>query len=140
MRWRREAWPERIGRDNQGRYWMPPAFSRGLWSDAPSSRQIIVQPPAIFKGLRLTRSALVSHAEHFDRRNTRTVKPRARCLFLANPDRRACPFAPLFGGQADINSASSDRLGLLGIPVHPASLIRLAGATFLMLGVVLTRT
>ena len=33
-------------------------------------------------------------------------------------------------GQADINSASSDRLGLLGIPVHPANLIRLAGATF----------
>jgi uncharacterized membrane protein YdcZ (DUF606 family) len=49
-------------------------------------------------------------------------------------------FAPLLGGQADINSASSDRLGLLGIPVHPASLIRLAGATFLILGVVLIRT
>jgi uncharacterized membrane protein YdcZ (DUF606 family) len=48
--------------------------------------------------------------------------------------------APLLGGQADINSASSDRLGLLGIPVHPASLIRLAGATFLILGVVLIRT
>jgi hypothetical protein len=26
-----------------------------------------------------------------------------------------------------VDSASSDRLGLLGIPVHPASLIRLAG-------------
>ena len=31
-------------------------------------------------------------------------------------------------------------LGLLGIPVHPASLIRLAGATFMILGVVLIRT
>jgi uncharacterized membrane protein YdcZ (DUF606 family) len=41
--------------------------------------------------------------------------------------------------QADINSASSDRLGLLGIPVHSASLIRLAGATFMILGVVLIR-
>jgi uncharacterized membrane protein YdcZ (DUF606 family) len=36
-------------------------------------------------------------------------------------------------GQADINSALSDRLGLLGIPVHPASLIRLAGAALLIL-------
>lgn len=49
-------------------------------------------------------------------------------------------FAPLLGGQADINSASSERLGLLGIPVHPARLIRLAGATLLILGVVLIRT
>ena len=49
-------------------------------------------------------------------------------------------FCPAIGGQADINSASSDRLGLLGIPVHPASLIRLAGATFMVLGVVLMRT
>ena len=31
-------------------------------------------------------------------------------------------------------------VGLLGIPVHPASLIRLAGATFMILGVVLIRT
>ena len=49
-------------------------------------------------------------------------------------------FCPAIGGQADINSASSDRLGLLGIPVHPASLIRLAGATFMLLGVVLIPT
>jgi hypothetical protein len=28
----------------------------------------------------------------------------------------------------------------LGIPVHPASLVRLAGATFMILGVVLIRT
>src|SRR5947209_5004788 len=33
-------------------------------------------------------------------------------------------FSPAIGEQADINSASSDRLGL--VPVHPASLIRLA--------------
>jgi hypothetical protein len=31
-------------------------------------------------------------------------------------------------------------LALLGIPVHPASPIRLAGATFLILGVVLIRS
>jgi uncharacterized membrane protein YdcZ (DUF606 family) len=49
-------------------------------------------------------------------------------------------FAPAIGGQANINSAPSDRLGLLGIPVHPASLIRLAGATFMIFGVVLIRT
>jgi hypothetical protein len=42
-------------------------------------------------------------------------------------------YCPLLGGQSDINSALSDHLGLLGIPVHPASLIRLAGATFLIL-------
>src|SRR5947208_9391593 len=48
-------------------------------------------------------------------------------------------FCPAIGGQADITT-SSDRLGLLGIPVHPASLIRLAGATFMILGVVLIRT
>jgi uncharacterized membrane protein YdcZ (DUF606 family) len=47
---------------------------------------------------------------------------------------------PRYWGQADINFASSDRLGLLGIPVQPASLIRLAGATFMILGVVLIRT
>src|ERR1700730_16833822 len=42
-------------------------------------------------------------------------------------------FCPAIGGQADINSASSERLGLLGTPLHLASLIRLAGATFLIL-------
>jgi hypothetical protein len=53
---------------------------------------------------------------------------------LANPE------PSTHGGQANINSASSDRLGLLGIPVRPASLIRRAGATFMILGVVLIRT
>jgi hypothetical protein len=63
---------------------MPPASSRGLRSDAPSSRQIIVQSPAIFKSLHLSRSALGSHvAEHFHLRDIRTVKPHAGCLFLA---------------------------------------------------------
>jgi hypothetical protein len=58
------------GCDNQGRYWMPPASSRGLRSDAPSSSQIIAQPPATFKSLNLSQSALVSHvAEHFNRRD-----------------------------------------------------------------------
>jgi hypothetical protein len=44
-------------------------------------------------------------------------------------------FAPLLG-----HKRTSDRLSLLGIPVHPASLIRLAGATFMILGVVLIQT
>lgn len=66
---------------------MPPASSRGLRSDAPSSRQIIVQPPAIFKSLHLSRSALVSHvAGHLDLRDTRTVKPRARCPGVFDAD------------------------------------------------------
>jgi hypothetical protein len=53
---------ERIGRDNQGRYRMPPASSHGLRSDTLSSGRIIVQPPAIFKSLRLSRSALTSRS------------------------------------------------------------------------------
>jgi hypothetical protein len=44
----------------------------------PSSAQIIVQPPAIFKSLR----ALVSQvAEHVDRHDTGMVKPRTMSLF-----------------------------------------------------------
>ena len=53
---------ERIGRGNQGRYRMPPASSHGLRSDTLSSGRIIVQPPAIFKSLRLSRSALTSRS------------------------------------------------------------------------------
>ena len=53
---------ERIGRGNQGRYRMPPASSHGLRSDPLSSGRIIVQPPAIFKSLRLSRSALTSRS------------------------------------------------------------------------------
>jgi len=36
-------------------------------------------------------------------------------------------------------SLTFDHFGLLGIPVHPATLVRLAGAAFLILGVVLIR-
>jgi hypothetical protein len=49
-------------------------------------------------------------------------------------------FCRAIGRQVDVNSASYDRLGLLGIPVRPVSLIRLAGAAFMILGVVLIRT
>jgi hypothetical protein len=45
-----------------------------------------------------------------------------------------------YWGTSEHQFAPSDRLGLLGIPVHPASLIRLAGATFMIFGVVLIRT
>jgi transporter family-2 protein len=36
-------------------------------------------------------------------------------------------------------SLAVDHFGVLGVPVHPASLIRLAGAAFLVMGVVLIR-
>ena len=49
-------------------------------------------------------------------------------------------FAPLLGDKRTSILPHLTCLGLLGIPVHPASLIRLAGATFLILGVVLIRT
>jgi len=45
-----------------------------------------------------------------------------------------------YWGTSEHQFCPSDRLGLLGIPVHPASLIRLAGATFMIFGVVLIRT
>ncbi|WFU43324.1 hypothetical protein QA640_13255 [Bradyrhizobium sp. CB82] len=48
--------------------------------------------------------------------------------------------AQLVEDKADINSVSSERLGLIGISVYPASLIRLAGANIMILGVVLIRT
>ena len=49
-------------------------------------------------------------------------------------------FAPLLGDKRTSILPHLTGLGLLGIPVHPASLIRLAGATFMILGVVLIRT
>ena len=74
---------ERIGCDNQGRYWMPPASSCGLRSDAPSSRHIIVQPPAIFKSLRLSRSALTSRST-LTVRHTHSQITRAMSLPVPN--------------------------------------------------------
>ena len=75
MRSAHEAWSSGSLRSFR-LYRMPPASPRGLRSDAPSRRQIIVQPRAIFKSLHLSRAAFVSHvAEHFDLRDTRTVKP-----------------------------------------------------------------
>ena len=72
---------ERVGRGNQGRYRMPPASSHGLRSDTLSSRRIIVQPPAIFKGLRLSRSALVSTSRStLTVRRTRSQTTRAMSL------------------------------------------------------------
>jgi hypothetical protein len=49
-------------------------------------------------------------------------------------------FAPLLGDKRTSILPHVTRLGLLGIPVRPASLIRLAGATFMILGAVLIRT
>jgi hypothetical protein len=63
---------ERIGWGNQGRYWMPPASSCELRSDASSGGEIIVQRPAIFKSLCPARSALVSHVGELRPRHTRS--------------------------------------------------------------------
>lgn len=38
-----------------------------------------------------------------------------------------------------LGSLAFDHFGLLGVPQHPASLVRLSGAAFLILGVVLVR-
>src|ERR1700675_2626742 len=56
-----------------------------------------------------------------------------RCPPLAQPGPAGMSAFVRYLGDKWTSSASSDRLGLLGIPVHPASLIRLAGATFLIL-------
>jgi transporter family-2 protein len=47
-------------------------------------------------------------------------------------------FALLVTGQM-LASLAFDHFGLLGVPVQPASLVRMAGAAFLILGVVLIR-
>ena len=62
------------------------------------------------------------------------------CRFVAQPGPTdVSAFASLLGTSGH-QFCLIDRLGLLGIPVQPASLIRLAGATFMILGVVLIRT
>jgi transporter family-2 protein len=58
---------------------------------------------------------------------------------LLIPQLGAAPiFALLVAGQM-LCSLAFDHFGLLGIPVHPASLVRLAGAAFLITGVVMIR-
>jgi len=47
-------------------------------------------------------------------------------------------FALLITGQM-LASLAFDHFGLLGVPIQPASLIRMAGAAFLIFGVVLIR-
>jgi bacterial/archaeal transporter family-2 protein len=47
-------------------------------------------------------------------------------------------FALLIAGQM-IGSIAFDHFGLLGVPVHPISAVRLAGAALLVGGVVLIR-
>ena len=51
----------------------------------------------------------------------------------------ATVLAQIVVGQM-LGSLVFDHFGLLGIPQHPATLIRLAGTAFLILGVVLIRT
>jgi transporter family-2 protein len=47
-------------------------------------------------------------------------------------------FALLITGQM-LASLAFDHFGLLGVPIQPASLVRMAGAAFLILGVVMIR-
>jgi transporter family-2 protein len=58
---------------------------------------------------------------------------------LLIPQLGAATFIALLVAGQMLCSLAFDHFGLLGIPVHPASLIRLAGAGFLILGVVLIR-
>jgi transporter family-2 protein len=62
----------------------------------------------------------------------------ALAIFLI-PKLGAATFIALLVAGQMFCSLAFDHFGLLGIPVHPASLVRLAGAAFLILGVVLIR-
>src|SRR5215471_20187209 len=55
------------------------------------------------------------------------------------PKLGAATFIALLVAGQMLCSLAFDHFGLLGIPVQPASLVRLAGAAFLILGVVLIR-
>jgi transporter family-2 protein len=58
---------------------------------------------------------------------------------LLIPQLGAATFIALFVAGQLLCSLAFDHFGLLGIPVHPVTLVRLAGAAFLILGVVLIR-
>jgi bacterial/archaeal transporter family-2 protein len=58
---------------------------------------------------------------------------------LLIPQLGAATFIALLVAGQMLCSLAFDHFGLLGIPVHPASLVRLAGAACLVLGVVLIR-
>ena len=62
----------------------------------------------------------------------------ALAIFLI-PQLGAATFIALLVAGQMLCSLAIDHFGLLGVPVHPASLVRLAGAAFLVLGVVLIR-
>jgi len=58
---------------------------------------------------------------------------------LLIPKIGAATFVVLLVTGQMLTALTLDHFGLLGVPVHPASLVRLAGAGFLILGVVLIR-
>jgi bacterial/archaeal transporter family-2 protein len=60
-------------------------------------------------------------------------------IFLLPRLGAATAIALIVTGQM-IGSLAFDHFGLLGVPEHPANLIRLTGAALLVLGVVLIRT
>ncbi|MCK1708083.1 DMT family transporter [Bradyrhizobium sp. 143] len=59
-------------------------------------------------------------------------------IFLVPQLGAATFFAPLIAGQM-LGSIAFDHFGLLDVPVHPISAIRVAGAALLVGGVVLIR-
>jgi bacterial/archaeal transporter family-2 protein len=58
---------------------------------------------------------------------------------LLIPQLGAATFIALLVAGQMLCSLAFDHFGLLGIPVHPASMVRLAGAAFLIVGVILIR-
>ena len=62
----------------------------------------------------------------------------ALAIFLI-PKLGAATFIALLVAGQMLSSLAFDHFGLLGIPVQPATLVRLAGAAFLIAGVVLIR-
>ncbi len=60
------------------------------------------------------------------------------CILMVPRLGAATTLALIVVGQM-LGSLAFDHFGMLGIPVHPASFIRLAGAAFLIVGVVLIR-
>src|SRR5215469_1236119 len=58
---------------------------------------------------------------------------------LLIPQLGAATFVALLVTGQMLAALTLDHFGLLGVPVHPATLVRMAGAGFLVLGVVLIR-
>jgi uncharacterized membrane protein YdcZ (DUF606 family) len=69
----------------------------------------------------------------------RSARSSFALAILLIPKLGAATFLALLVAGQMLCALAFDHFGLLGIPVQPASLIRLAGAAFLILGVVMIR-